>query len=101
MTLADSSSFSPAVHPRAIRSGQQRYLADTHGYLDRVVGQSALPDLGLQTRPKLHGKQGVKSTLEVAKVCSSQLPPATSLRYCRASRSSVGTSLTRLSECPA
>jgi hypothetical protein len=49
MTLADSSSFSPAVHPRAIRSGQQRYPADTHGYLDRVVGQSALPDLGLQT----------------------------------------------------
>jgi hypothetical protein len=100
MTLADSSSFSPAVHPRAIRSGQQRYLADTHGYLDRVVGQSALPDLGLQTRPKLHGKQGVNLHWRWQR-CSSQLPPATSLRYCRASRSSVGTSLTRLSECPA
>ena len=41
MTLADSSSFSPAVHPRAMRSGQQQYLADTHGYMARVVGQSA------------------------------------------------------------
>jgi hypothetical protein len=77
MTLADSSSFSPAVHPRAIRSGQQRYLADTHGYLDRVVGQSALPDLGLQTRPKLHGMQGsiyVGGGKGVAVSCRPQRP---------------------------
>jgi hypothetical protein len=25
-------------HPRAISSGHERYVADTHGYLERAIG---------------------------------------------------------------
>jgi hypothetical protein len=85
------------VPQAAVISGIQRTVTVTRRGL--VVWTPA-HDLGWRSGPNLHGMQGVNLHWRWQR-SSSQMPPVTSLRYCRASRSSVGTSLTRLSECPA
>jgi hypothetical protein len=46
-------------HPRAIRSGQERYPAVSHGHFEGPMGWTHIPDLGWGRRSKLHGMQEV------------------------------------------
>jgi hypothetical protein len=46
-------------HPHAIRSGQERYPAVSHGHFEGPMGWTHIPDLGWGRRSKLHGMQGV------------------------------------------
>jgi hypothetical protein len=46
-------------HPRATSSGQQRYLADSHGHSERPGCWAQAADLDHLSRPKLHGMQAV------------------------------------------